>query len=86
MNKYQIQRINSYIQLSWRLKRIAEEQYECSCGGIYIGAIGADKLSAKRYQMRKGTSYAHSVARVTGSPMTVPPPRGRQIWKVAVRY
>ena len=35
-----------------------------------IGAIGADKLSAKRYQTRKGTSYAHSVAHVTGSPVT----------------
>jgi hypothetical protein len=30
-----------------RIKRIAKEQYKCSCGGIYIGATGADKLSAK---------------------------------------
>ena len=30
-----------------RIKRIAKEQNECSCGGIYIGATGADKLSAK---------------------------------------
>ena len=70
MGKHQIRRIDSYVRLSWRLKRIAEEQYECSCGRIYIGAIGADKLSAKRYQTRKGTSYAHSVAHVTGSPVT----------------
>jgi hypothetical protein len=36
-----------------------------------IGAIGADKLSAKRYQTRKGTSYAHSVAHIMGSPVTL---------------
>ena len=76
MGKHQIRRIDSYVRLSWRLKRIAEEQYECSCGGIYIGVLGwinylLNKQINKRNPMT--TSYTHSIVYVTGSPVTVPP-------------
>ena len=36
---------------------------------LYRG-IGADKLSADNNKQEKETSYAHSVAHVTGSPVT----------------
>ena len=54
MNKHQIRRIDSYVQLLWRLKRIARELTGMRLRLNLYRAIGADKLSAERYQIRKG--------------------------------
>ena len=70
--QHQIRRIDSYVQLSWRLKRITKEQYECSYGGIYIGVSGRiNYLPSKQTNKERNpmtTSYAHSVVHGTAVP------------------
>ena len=68
MGKHQIRRIDSYVRLSWGLKRIAGELDGNAAEAESIGAIRADKLSTKRYQTKE--SYASSVVCVAGSPVT----------------
>ena len=70
MNKHQIRRIDSYVRLLWRLKRIARElNSNAAAVNLYRG-VGADILSTEDTKQGKETSYAYRVARVTGSPVT----------------
>ena len=71
MNKHQIRRINSYVQLSWRLKRIARElDRNAAAAKSILGQSG--RINYLPSDIKQGKeSYASSVACVAGSPVTV---------------
>ena len=69
MNRHQIRRINSYVQLSWRLKRIAGELDRNAAElNLYRGNRGGYTICRA---ISHKESYASSVACVAGSPVTL---------------
>ena len=71
INKHQICRIDSYIQLSWRLKRITREFDRNAVTAKSIQGQ-SQRINYLLSDIKQGKeSYASSVARVAGSPVTI---------------
>ena len=70
MNKHQIRRIDSYVQLSWKTQEDCwRARQECGCAESIQGQSG--RINYLPSDIKQGKeSYASSVACVAGSPVT----------------